>query len=112
MVLRQYSGNSHGATKYIGIIHCLYDPDGDGKSNRLADNSGGEIKYQHIKSLAWTQAKLAHGQVIKIRISQRAQSQIIPGRGFQKPHGLDRDKRSGSKFIEYNTRCVWYFLED
>lgn len=37
------------------------------KSNRLVDDSGGALKYRHVDSLAWSQAELAQGKIIKIR---------------------------------------------
>ena len=37
------------------------------KSNRLVDDSGGSLKYRHVDSLAWSQAELAQGKIIKIR---------------------------------------------
>ena len=37
------------------------------KSNRLVDDSAGTMKYRHVDSLAWSQAELAQGKIIKIR---------------------------------------------
>ncbi len=37
------------------------------KSNRLVDDSEGVLKYRHVDSLAWSQAELVQGKIIKIR---------------------------------------------
>jgi hypothetical protein len=37
------------------------------KSNRLVDDSGGELEYRHVDSLSWNEREVAHGKIIKIR---------------------------------------------
>ncbi len=64
------------------------------KSNRLVDDSEGALKYRHIDSLAWTQAELAHGKVIKIR-------------GFPKEHKVKLFRVEVS-----NNRTDWVVTND
>ena len=73
------------------IDYRIYDPQGDGlskldhvrdmlliesmgkicycplKSNRLVDDSGGALPYQHVDALDWSERKIAHGKLIKIK---------------------------------------------
>jgi hypothetical protein len=37
------------------------------KSNRLVDDSGGELEYHHVDSLSWNEREVAHGKIVKIR---------------------------------------------
>ena len=37
------------------------------KSNRLVDDSGGELEYRHVDSLSWNEREVAHGKIVKIR---------------------------------------------
>lgn len=37
------------------------------KSNRLVDDSAGEMPYKHVDSLSWNERELAHGKIIKIK---------------------------------------------
>ena len=64
------------------------------KSNRLVDDSGGALKYRHVDSLAWSQAELAQGKVIKIR-------------GFPKEHKVKLFRVEVS-----NNRTDWVVTND
>jgi len=37
------------------------------KSNRLVDDSGGELPHRHVDSLNWSEREAAHGKIIKIK---------------------------------------------
>jgi hypothetical protein len=37
------------------------------KSNRLVDDTRGELDYRHVDSLDWNEREVAHGKIIKIR---------------------------------------------
>jgi len=37
------------------------------KSNRLVDDSGGALPYQHVDALDWSEREVAHGKLIKIK---------------------------------------------
>ena len=64
------------------------------KSNRLVDDSGGALKYRHVDSLAWSQAELAQGKIIKIR-------------GFPKEHKVKLFRVEVS-----NNRTDWVVTND
>ncbi len=64
------------------------------KSNRLVDDSGGALKYRHVDSLAWSQAALAQGKIIKIR-------------GFPKEH-----KVKLFRVVVSNNRTDWVVTND
>lgn len=64
------------------------------KSNRLVDDSGGARKYRHVDSLAWFQAELAQGKIIKIR-------------GFSKEHKVKLFRVEVS-----NNRTDWVVTND
>ena len=64
------------------------------KSNRLVDDSGGTLKYRHVDSLAWSQAQLAQGKIIKIR-------------GFPKEHKVKLFRVAVS-----NNRTDWVVTND
>lgn len=64
------------------------------KSNRLVDDSGGALKYRHVDSLAWSQAELAQGKIIKIR-------------GFPKAHKVKLFRVEVS-----NNRTDWVVTND
>lgn len=64
------------------------------KSNRLVDDSGGALKYRHVDSLAWSQAELAHGKIIKIK-------------GFPKEHKVKLFRVEVS-----NNRTDWVVTND
>jgi len=83
------------------------------KSNRLVDDSGGRAEVPPCGFAGLVSSRAGAGQDHQDQgISQRTQSEIIPGRGFQQPHGLGRDERAGSGLIECHARCVWHSLED
>lgn len=101
LVKRQYSGNAHGLIKGISMVNCfyvnpdsgqywiidyrIYDPDRDGqwRCAQVPQRSSAELGcVQPLRG----QDRQAAG------VPQRTQGQIIPGRGFRKPHGMGHNQ--------------------